>query len=68
MPSTNIARHLPAMADRQPGRAALKIPRGRTAEGAIDYLVLSFAELESEVEAWRRRLESSGIRRLRKTG
>lgn len=51
------------MADRQPGRAALKIPRGRTATGSIDYLVLSFAELESEVEAWRRRLESSGIRR-----
>ena len=49
MPSdnTNIARHLAAMAARQPHTAALKVPRGRTRAGDIDYLTLTFAELAS---------------------
>lgn len=51
------------MARRQPGHPALKIPRGRMADGRIDYLVLTFAELDTEVEAWRRCLVSRGIRR-----
>ena len=51
------------MADRQPARAALKIPRGRTADGAIDYLSLSFAELDAEVDAWVSRLSAKGVRR-----
>ncbi|MEO6996308.1 MAG: fatty acid CoA ligase family protein, partial [Lacunisphaera sp.] len=61
--STNIARHLPSMADRQPERVAVKIPRGRTAEGKIDYLALSFAELDGEVDAWAAKLKSKGVQR-----
>ncbi|HTO02516.1 MAG TPA: fatty acid CoA ligase family protein [Opitutus sp.] len=62
-PSANIARHLSEMAARQPNRVALKIPRGRTASGEIDYLTLSFVELHAEVDAWCGRLTSSGVRR-----
>ncbi len=49
------------MAARQPDHAAVKIPRGRTGAGGIDYLVLSFAELDAEVDAWVARLKSRGI-------
>ena len=59
--SFNIARHLPLMAARQPDHAAVKIPRGRTAAGDIDYLTLSFAELDAEVDAWVARLKSRGV-------
>jgi len=62
-PSANIARHLSEMAVHQPDVAALKVPRGRTSAGKIDYLVLTFRELDIEVEAWRERLLASGIRR-----
>jgi acyl-CoA synthetase (AMP-forming)/AMP-acid ligase II len=58
--SANIARHLPLMAARQPEHAAVKIPRGRTAAG-VDYLTLSFAELDAEVDAWVARLKSRGV-------
>ena len=61
--SANIARHLPLMAVRQPERAAIKVPRGRTAAGRIDYLVLSFAELDAEADAWAARLTARGVRR-----
>jgi olefin beta-lactone synthetase len=61
--SANIARHLSAMASALPGGAALKIPRGRDDAGRIDYLALTFAELEAEVAAWRERLENRGVRR-----
>ncbi len=61
--SANIARHLPLMAARQPAQAAVKIPRGRTATGAIDYLTLSFVELDQEVDAWVAHLQSKGVRR-----
>lgn len=61
--SANIARHLPLMAARQPDHPALKIPRGRTATGAIDYLTLTFAELDRETDAWCARLTAAGIRR-----
>ncbi|HEY4245601.1 MAG TPA: fatty acid CoA ligase family protein [Lacunisphaera sp.] len=61
--SANIARHLPSMAARQPERVAIKIPRRRTAEGKIDYLTLSFAELDGEVDAWAARLKSKGVQR-----
>lgn len=59
----NIARHLGLMAAAQPARPALKVPRGRTGAGDIDYLVLSFAELDAEVAAWSARLSAAGIRR-----
>ena len=35
--SSNIARHLPLMAARQPDAPAIKIPRGRSTDGRIDY-------------------------------
>jgi len=63
VPSANIARHLPAMAQSQPAQAALKIPRGRTSDGRIDYLVLSFRQLDAEVDAWCRHLIAKGVRR-----
>ena len=59
----NIARHLARMAAAQPATAALKIPRGRTASGEIDYLVLSFAELDAEVAAWSAQLAGAGVAR-----
>ncbi len=58
----NIARHVALMADVLPDTPALKIPRGRPADGRIDYLTLSFAELDAEVDAWCRRLLDRGIR------
>jgi acyl-CoA synthetase (AMP-forming)/AMP-acid ligase II len=51
------------MAAAHPTRAALKIPRGRTRAGDIDYLSLSFAELDAEVSAWKARLAAAGIAR-----
>ncbi len=65
MPSdnANIARHLALVAASQPTVAALKIPRGRTRSGDIDYLTLSFAELAAEVAAWRAELTARGVRR-----
>jgi acyl-CoA synthetase (AMP-forming)/AMP-acid ligase II len=61
--NANIARHLALMAAAHPARAALKIPRGRTLAGDIDYLSLSFAELDAEVSAWCARLSAAGIAR-----
>lgn len=61
--SANIARHLPLMAALQPDHPALKIPRGRTADGRIDYLALTFADLDREVDAWCHRLAQTGVRR-----
>jgi olefin beta-lactone synthetase len=62
-PNANIARHLAEMATQRPAAIALKIPRGRTRAGEIDYLSLSFQELESEVATWSDRLITGGIRR-----
>jgi acyl-CoA synthetase (AMP-forming)/AMP-acid ligase II len=61
VPSANIARHLSEIAVRQPAGVALKIPQGRTSKGEIDYVVLSFSELETEVDAWCARLGAAGI-------
>jgi acyl-CoA synthetase (AMP-forming)/AMP-acid ligase II len=60
--SANIARHLPLVAAQQPDRPAIKVPRGRRA-GQIDYLVLTFQELDAEVDAWVARLQAKGVRR-----
>ncbi len=59
--SANIAQHLPQMAARQPDHPALKVPRGRTARGDIDYLTLSFAQLDAEVDAWTAHLRARGV-------
>ncbi len=61
--NANIARHLALMAAAHPTRAALKIPRGRTRAGDIDYLALTFAELDAEVSAWCARLTTAGVAR-----
>jgi olefin beta-lactone synthetase len=60
--NANIARHLPFMAARQPDQAAVKVPRGRTADGRIDYLTLNFRELDAEVDAWVAHLSGRGVR------
>src|SRR5882757_5998789 len=51
------------MAARQPDHPAVKIPRGRTPDGGIDYLVLSFRELDAEADAWAAKLTARGVRR-----
>jgi len=61
--SANIARHLGLMAGSRPNLAALKVPRGRSRAGEIDYLTLTFADLEAEVAAWSQRLTDAGVRR-----
>ena len=61
--SANIARHLPAMAERQAAAPALKVPRGRRPDGSIDYLVLSFRELDVEVDRWCARIAAAGVQR-----
>ena len=60
--TANIARYLDETAARQPNGVALKVPRGRTRTGEIDYLTLSFQELAAEVDAWSERLTSAGVR------
>lgn len=59
--NANIARYLGLMASSAPTTAALKIPRGRTPTGDIDYLTLTFAELAAEVDAWQKKLSNAGI-------
>jgi acyl-CoA synthetase (AMP-forming)/AMP-acid ligase II len=61
--NANIARHLDRMAAAQPEVTALKVPRGRTASGEIDYLALSFAALQAESDAWCARLRARGVGR-----
>jgi olefin beta-lactone synthetase len=61
--NANIARHLGLQAAANPDRVALKVPRGRTASGDIDYLTLSFADLDAEVAAWAGRLRRHGVAR-----
>jgi acyl-CoA synthetase (AMP-forming)/AMP-acid ligase II len=51
------------MAAAQPQATALKVPRGRTSSGDIDYLSLTFAELLAETDAWCARLKAKGIAR-----
>ncbi len=59
--NANIARHLALMAAARPDAPALKVPRGRTADGKIDYLTLSFTELDAEASAWCAKLIAAGI-------
>lgn len=61
--NANIARHLALMAAAQPATVAIKVPRGRSRSGEIDYLSLSFGELGHEVDAWVGRLSAAGLRR-----
>ena len=61
--SANIARHLPLMAASQPDQPAIKVPRGRTSDGRIDYLTLTFVELDHEVDLWVTHLQLKGVRK-----
>ncbi|MEO6245368.1 MAG: fatty acid CoA ligase family protein [Opitutaceae bacterium] len=61
--NANIARHVTLMAAAQPAVPALKIPRGRTRQGSIKYLTLTYAELDAEVAGWTVRLARAGVRR-----
>ena len=60
--NANIARHLDLAAAARPQAVALKVPRGRSRGGDIDYLVLNFAELSTEAGAWSRHLAGRGVR------
>lgn len=51
------------MAELRPTAAAVKIPRGRSRGGDIDYLTLSFSELNAEAGRWQERLTRVGVRR-----
>ncbi len=51
------------MAAAHPNVAALKVPCGRMATGAINYFTLTFAELDAEVAAWQGHLVARGVRR-----
>jgi len=51
------------MAAAQPRATALKVPRGRTASGEIDYLAVSFGGLLAETDAWCARFAARGLRR-----
>ena len=62
-PPANVARYLPERAASQPEAPALLVPRGRHADGSIDYLSLSALELNTEADAWAFRLEAAGVQR-----
>jgi acyl-CoA synthetase (AMP-forming)/AMP-acid ligase II len=62
LPDANIARHLAIQAAARPDAPALKVPKGRTANGQIDYLTLSFAELDAEVSSWVQKLTAAGLK------
>ena len=57
----NVSRFLDAMALQQGETPALKVPKGRDADGRIDYLTLSFRELAAEQDAWGIYLKERGI-------
>ncbi len=61
MTIVNVSRFLDEKAQSQPEVAALMVPRGRTADGAIDYLSLSFRELAAEQNEWARRFRAKGM-------
>ncbi len=61
MTIANVSRFLDEKAQSQPEVPALMVPRGRTVDGAIDYLSLSFRELAAEQNEWARRLRAKGI-------
>ncbi|MBK1878184.1 fatty acid CoA ligase family protein [Pelagicoccus mobilis] len=61
MAIANVSRFLDEKAESQSEVAALMVPRGRTSDGAIDYLRLSFRELAAEQNEWARRFRSQGI-------
>ncbi len=63
----NVSRFLDTMARDQGCVPALMVPRGRTGNGDIDYLTLSFSELSEEQDLWAARLQAAGIGRGSRT-
>jgi acyl-CoA synthetase (AMP-forming)/AMP-acid ligase II len=59
----NIASHLPAMAARQPDKAAVIVPAGRDGSGKARWAQWTFAELDEASDRIAIGLESVGIRR-----
>ncbi len=57
----NVSRFLREIAARRGDHPALMIPKGRDTEGRINYLTLSFSELEGEQDAWGIHLRGKGI-------
>ncbi len=62
-PIANVSRYLDQQAERNGPLPALKVPKGRTADGRIDYLTLTFAELAAEQDSWGKRLLENGVER-----
>jgi acyl-CoA synthetase (AMP-forming)/AMP-acid ligase II len=61
--SHNVAHFLAEQATRQPDAAAVRAPVGRAADGSIQYVSRSFAELEADASAAAHYLHQLGIGR-----
>jgi acyl-CoA synthetase (AMP-forming)/AMP-acid ligase II len=59
----NVAHFLAEQAVRQPDAAAVRAPVGRAADGSIQYVARSFAELEADASAAAHYLNQIGVRR-----
>lgn len=59
----NVARFLPAMAEEQGSRLALRAPSGRRQDGRICYRDYTFLELDREVDFRCHQLTAAGVRR-----
>jgi olefin beta-lactone synthetase len=65
--NANIARFLSVMATSNPEVAAIKIPNGRLPDSQINYVSLTYADLNEEVSAWSYHLLKKGIKRGHRT-
>lgn len=61
MDAANIASHLPAMARRQPHRAAVVFPAGRDRAGRVAYTQYTFAQLDRESDVLARGMLRVGL-------
>lgn len=61
--TTNIAAHLPAMAERQPHRLAVVFPHGRDRQGRVAYTHHTFSQLNTESDRLAHGLEEIGVQR-----
>lgn len=61
--SHNVAHFLTEQAEHNPHQKAVRAPKGRNSEGAINYIDRSFAELEGEASCIAYAYQNKGIRR-----